>query len=105
MFPCVAGLVAVLVWLLDTAIAGKKNCAKPKVAARGHKAESPARFDTTFVWDEGHQPRDSFRPDGKYLCPCSDYADKHFSNLCCASVRRIQASGSPWPLPTPAGIH
>ncbi|KIM65169.1 hypothetical protein SCLCIDRAFT_68842, partial [Scleroderma citrinum Foug A] len=38
-------------------------CAKPKVAASGHKAGSPARFDTMFVWDEGHEPRDSFGPD------------------------------------------
>ena len=45
----------------------KKICAKPKVAASGHKAGSPARFDTMFVWDEGHELRDSFGPDSKYL--------------------------------------
>ncbi|KIM62572.1 hypothetical protein SCLCIDRAFT_72925, partial [Scleroderma citrinum Foug A] len=29
--------------------------ARPKVAARGCKASSPARFDMAFVWDKGHQ--------------------------------------------------
>ncbi|KIM55951.1 hypothetical protein SCLCIDRAFT_29991 [Scleroderma citrinum Foug A] len=33
----------------------QKISARPKVAARGRKASSPARFDTAFVWDEGHQ--------------------------------------------------
>ena len=32
----------------------QKIHAKPKIAACGRKAESPARFDTVFVWDEGH---------------------------------------------------
>ena len=41
--------------------------AKPKVAACGRKAESPARFDTAFVWDEGHQPRTLLEPNGTYL--------------------------------------
>ena len=45
----------------------KKICAKPKVAVNGRKAGSPTRFDTVFVWDEGHEPRDSFGPDSKYL--------------------------------------
>ena len=45
----------------------QKICAKPKVAACGHKPKSPARFDTMFVWDEGHQPRGFIRPDGMYL--------------------------------------
>jgi len=44
-----------------------KICAKPKVAACGRKAESPARFDTVFVWDEGHQPRTLLEPNGTYL--------------------------------------
>ncbi|KIM66670.1 hypothetical protein SCLCIDRAFT_1149740 [Scleroderma citrinum Foug A] len=41
----------------------QKICAKPKVAACGCKARSPARFDTVFVWDEGHQPRVFWGPD------------------------------------------
>ncbi|KIM65438.1 hypothetical protein SCLCIDRAFT_22635 [Scleroderma citrinum Foug A] len=41
----------------------QKIRAKPKVATRGCKPESPARFDTMFVWDKGHQPRDFIRPD------------------------------------------
>jgi len=39
---------------------------KPKGAACGCKAESPARFDTVFVWDKGHQLGDFFGPDGEY---------------------------------------
>ena len=44
----------------------KKICAKPKVAACGHKPKSPTKFDTVFVWDEGHQQHGFFGPDGKY---------------------------------------
>ena len=44
----------------------QKIRAKPKVAARGRKAESPARFDTVFVWDEGHCPRFFGGHDGMY---------------------------------------
>ncbi|KIM60702.1 hypothetical protein SCLCIDRAFT_26392 [Scleroderma citrinum Foug A] len=40
----------------------QKIHAKPKVAAHGRKVKSPERFDTVFVWDEGHQPEDSFGP-------------------------------------------
>ena len=29
--------------------------ARLKVAARGGKAESPSKFNTAFVWDEGRQ--------------------------------------------------
>jgi len=32
----------------------QRICARLKVAACGHKAESPTRFNTAFVWDEGH---------------------------------------------------
>ena len=45
----------------------QKIHAKPKVAAHGRKPKSPARFDTVFVWDEGHQLRGFIRPDGMYL--------------------------------------
>jgi len=45
----------------------QKIHAKLKGAAHGCKAESPARFDTVFVWDEGHQSGDFFGPDGEYL--------------------------------------
>ena len=31
----------------------QKIHAKLKVTARGRKVESPERFDTVFVWDEG----------------------------------------------------
>ncbi|KIM58472.1 hypothetical protein SCLCIDRAFT_128060, partial [Scleroderma citrinum Foug A] len=41
----------------------QKIHAKPKVAACGRKAGSPTRFDTAFVWDEGHQPRVFWGPD------------------------------------------
>ncbi|KIM61751.1 hypothetical protein SCLCIDRAFT_25557 [Scleroderma citrinum Foug A] len=34
----------------------QKVHAKLKVTACGHKPESPARFDTAFMWDEGLQP-------------------------------------------------
>ena len=44
----------------------QKICAKLKVAACGRKAESPARFDTVFVWDEGHHPRFFGGHDGMY---------------------------------------
>jgi len=45
----------------------QKIHAKLKVAAHGHKAESPTRFDTAFVWDEGHQLSEYFEPNGMYL--------------------------------------
>ena len=45
----------------------QKIRAKPKVAAHGHKAESPTRFDTAFVWGEGHQLSEYFEPNGMYL--------------------------------------
>ncbi|KIM52400.1 hypothetical protein SCLCIDRAFT_61919, partial [Scleroderma citrinum Foug A] len=41
----------------------EKIRAKPKVAACGRKAGSPARFDTAFVWDKGHQLRVFWGPD------------------------------------------
>ena len=44
----------------------QKIRAKPKVAARGRKAESPARFDTAFVWDKGHRLRFLGGHDGMY---------------------------------------
>ena len=40
--------------------------ARLKVATCGCKAESPSKFDTVFVWDEGHQQSFFARPDGKY---------------------------------------
>ena len=40
--------------------------ARLKVTARGRKAESPSKFNTVFVWDEGHQQSFFARPDGKY---------------------------------------
>ena len=33
----------------------RKICAKLEVTACGCKPESPTKFDTAFVWDEGHQ--------------------------------------------------
>jgi len=45
----------------------QKIHAKLKVAAHGHKAESPTRFDTAFVWGEGHQLSEYFEPNGMYL--------------------------------------
>ena len=49
----------------------RKIRAKPKVAARGRKAESPARFDTAFVWDEGRRPSFFSMADGMYLASLS----------------------------------
>ena len=74
----------------------QKICAKPKVAADGCKAETPSKFDTAFVWDEGHQPGDSFGPNGTYptsltLQMC---ADKHFSDPHCTSACHLQTSKS-----------
>ena len=80
--------------------------ARPKVAACGRKAESPARFDTAFVWDEGHQPSDFFGPNGKYSASWTRQvcADGHFSDLYCSSLCHIQASRAPRPLPASTSI-
>jgi len=79
----------------------QKIRARPKVATSGCKAESPARFDTAFVWDEGHQPRDFFRFDGMYPASSTQRgcADKHFSGPYHSSPCHIQASKACWPLP------
>ena len=45
----------------------QKIRAKPKVTAHGRMVESPERFDTVFVWDEGHWLEDSFGPNSMYL--------------------------------------
>ena len=85
----------------------QKIRAKPKGAARGRKAKSPARFDTVFVWDEGHQSGDFFGPDGEY--PASSMrracADEHFSDPYRSSPRHLQASRAPWSLPTSTSLR
>ena len=45
----------------------QKIHARLNVAACGHKAESPTRFNTAFVWDEGDQQAFVSVHDGKYL--------------------------------------
>jgi len=82
--------------------------ARPKVATCGCKAESPARFDTAFVWDEGHQPSDFFGPNGKYSASCTRRVctDGHFSDPYRSSPCHIQASlRAPQPLPASTSIH
>lgn len=72
----------------------QKIHAKLKVATSGLKTKSPTRFDTMFVWEEGHQPSDFFGPDGMY--PASSMqrvcADKPFSDPYCTSMCHIQTS-------------
>ena len=87
----------------------QKIRAKPKVAACGHKARSPTRFDTAFVWDEGHQPRVFWGPDSEYPASSSQEvcADKDFiaRDADRSSPRHIQTSRSSWPLPTSTSIR
>ena len=83
----------------------QKIRAKPKVAASGRKAESPARFDTTFVWDEGHGPNDYFEPNGTFPASTASCADDQFSDPCRASACHIQIARSSQPLPPSTGLR
>ena len=82
-------------------------CAKLKVAADGRKAKTPSKFDTAFVWDEGHQPGDSFGPNGTYLTSSTPRmcTDKHFSNPYHTSACHLQTSKSSWSLPASTGLR
>ena len=86
----------------------RKIRAKPKVAARGRKAKSPARFDTAFVWDKGHRP--SFFQwlmvctwllcRGKYALTNVLLRVAYRTSMC-----HIQAPWTSWTPPTSAGIR
>ena len=83
--------------------------ARPKVTGRGHKAESPARFDTAFVWDEGRQQSVFAGPDGKYRASSARRvcADRYLtaSDAYRASARHFQAAGSSRGLPPSTGVR
>ena len=87
----------------------QKIRAKLKVAACGRKAGSPARFDTAFVWDKGHQPRVFGGPDSEYpasssqeVCADEDFIARDADR---SSPRHIQTSQSSWPLPASTSVR
>jgi len=86
----------------------QKIRARPKIAAHGHKAESPARFNMPFVWDKGCQQSFLAGPDGKYqvflmrrVC-----ADKYLTASCAyhAGSSHFQAARASQGSPPSTGI-
>jgi len=87
----------------------QKICARPKVTAHGHKAKSPARFDTAFVWDKGCQQSFLAGPDGKYQVFSTRRVctDKYLTASCAyhAGSSHFQAARASQGSPPSTGVH